>query len=149
MNVRIATAEDAAVIRDLRLAMLQEVAAPLPAELPAAIDAYLHRSLANGSCLCALLEEAGRPVSPAMLCLGQSVPDEFNRTGRYAILASVYTLPEFRGQGRMEHLLRYLFEQGRQAVVREILATAEEKALPLYKRLGFTLQTNGILLELD
>ena len=33
--------------------------------------------------------------------------------------------------------------------VREILATAEEKALPLYKRLGFTLQTNGILLELD
>ena len=149
MNMRIATVADAAGIRELRLAMLRELAAPLPAELPAAIDAYLHRSLADGSCLCALSEEAGQPVAAAMLCLGQSVPDEINRTGRYAILASVYTLPEFRGQGRMERLLRYLFEQGRQAGVREILATAEEKALPLYERLGFTLPTTGILLELD
>ena len=149
MNMRLAAADDAAVIRELRLAMLREVAAPRPEDLPAAIDAYLHRSLADGSCLCALLEEDGRPAACAMLCLGQSVPDELNRTGRYAILASVYTLPEFRGQGRMEHLLRYLFEQGRQAGVREILATAEEKALPLYERLGFVPQTDGIVLELD
>ena len=147
-TIRLATPAEIDAVVGLRMEMLNGVAEAIPADLTERIRSYLERHMADGSCLCALLEVDGRICSTAMLCISESVPDEINTNGRFAMLASVYTRPEFRGRGYMESLLTALFDWGREAGAREIFITAEEKALPLYRRLGFVPMERGMVLEL-
>ena len=147
--LRLAEPADAALLTALRMEMLREVAEEIPPHLPQAILQYLQNGLRDGSCLCAILEKDGSPAATAMLCLAQSVPDECNATGRYALLSSVYTLPQYRGNGFMEALLRWLLARGREAGVREVFLGAERKAIPLYERLGFVLTETEMYLPLD
>lgn len=148
MNIRLAVSEDLPVVTALRMAMLHEVAQPLPENMEQAVTEYLRVHLQDGSCLCALLEENGCAIASAMLCCAESVPDEINLSGRYAILASVYTKPQYRGRGLMETLLHRLLEYGREAGIREVFAGAERKAIPLYRRLGFALTETEMYLKL-
>ena len=147
-TLRLAEPQDLAAVTALRMAMLREVAAPLPEDMRQAVEGYLRTHLADGSCLCALMEEDGVPVASAMLCVSESVPDEVNLSGRFATLASVYTLPRYRGQGRMEQLLRWLLQQGRAAGIKEVYAGAERKAIPLYQRIGFVLTETEMVIAL-
>ena len=148
LHIRPSTFSDLNTIVALRMALLNEVAEEIPDGLEQKIRAYLEQHLADGTCLCALLEEDGQAVSCALLCFGESVPDEINTAGKFAMLASVYTRPEYRGRGYMQQLLTQLFQWGRAAGVAEIYITPEEKALPLYQRLGFVPMENGMVLEL-
>ena len=145
---RPATAADIDTIITLRMELLNEVTEEIPVGLEQKIRAYLEQHLENGSCLCALLEADGQAVSCAMLCLGESVPDEINTAGKFAMLASVYTRPEYRSRGYMTGLLTTLFDWGREAEVKEVYITAEEKAIPLYRRLGFVPMERGMVKEL-
>lgn len=147
-TLRLAAPQDLAAVTALRMAMLREVADPLPENMQQAIEGYLRTHLADGSCLCALLEQAGVPIASAMLCVSESVPDELNLSGRFATLASVYTLPQHRGQGHMERLLCWLLEQGRTAGIKEVYAGAERKAIPLYQRIGFVLTETEMVITL-
>jgi len=147
-QVRLATTADIDTILTLRMELLNEVAERIPADLPGQIRSYLEKHLSDGTCLCALLEADGQAVSCAMLCLGESVPDEINTAGKFAMLASVYTRPAYRGRGYIGELLSTLFDWGRKAGIKEIYITAEEKAIPLYRRLGFVPMERGMVLEL-
>ena len=148
LQIRLATTADIDTVLTLRMELLNEVAERIPAHLPEQIRSYLEKHLSDGTCLCALLEADGQAVSCAMLCLGESVPDEINTAGKFAMLASVYTRPEYRSRGYMESLLTALFDWGREAGVREVYITAEEKAIPLYRRLGFVPMERGMVKEL-
>ena len=139
MHIRKATTADIPDITRLRVDMLHEVAPFVPCGLSSRITEYLHLHISNGTCLCALLEDEGQVVSKAMLCTYETIPHELNLSGKAAVLASVYTLPAYRGQGHMRSLLRYLLDWARDAGIQEVFGTAEEKALPLYLRLGFSL----------
>ena len=97
MELRIATPKDIAVIQQLRIKMLGEVAGDLPGNLPQAIFEYLNTHLQDGSCLCALIGADRNVVGKAMLCIYEVMPDEVNTTGQCATLFSVYTLPQFGG----------------------------------------------------
>lgn len=87
-------------------------------------------------------------VGKAMLCIYEVMPDEVNTTGKCATLFSVYTLPQFRGHGYMERLLRFLLEKAKGLGVKEALACAEIKAIPLYKRIGFKLKEQEMYIRL-
>ena len=148
MNIRLAGAEDIPQLTALRMEMLREVAENLPAQLPHAIEQYLYAHIPDGSCLCALMEEDGRIVAKAMACMAVSMPDENNLSGRYAILASVYTLPEYRGQGRMTCLLKELLQRAKEQGAYEVYAAPENKAIPMYRRLGFERVEDQLIIKL-
>lgn len=82
-------------------------------------------------------------VGKAMLCIYEVMPDEVNTTGQCATLFSVYTLPRFRGHGYMERLLRFLLEKAKELGVKEALACAEIKAIPLHKRDRIQIKRTG------
>lgn len=142
--MRIYTANESQIssIVSLRMQMLHEVAAFIPENLGNHIEQYLRANMGNGNCLCALMELDGKIIGQAMLCCYQMMPDEENVTGKYASLFSVYTLPAFRGKGYMRKLLEYLLEEAKNAGVETMIASAEEKAIPLYESLGFRLVNN-------
>lgn len=94
----------------------------------------MNTHLQDGSCLCALIGADRNVVGKAMLCIYEVMPDEVNTTGQCATLFSVYTLPQFGGHGYMERLLRFLLEKAKELGVKEALACAEIKAIPLHKR---------------
>ena len=79
-------------------------------------------------------------IGKPMHCIYTVMPDEINMSGKCATLFSVYTLPKYRGHGYMEELLRYLLEKARELGVNEVLAVAEERAIPLVRRIGFELK---------
>lgn len=146
--MRLASVKDIPQIAALRMDMLSEVAEHLPPELPDAIEQYLYAHIPDGSCLCALMEEDGRIVAKAMACMGVSMPDENNLSGKYAILASVYTLPQYRGQGRMSRLLKELLKQAKEHGAYEVYAAPEKKAVPMYERLGFERADDQMIIKL-
>lgn len=148
MNLRAASVEDIESIQKLRMEMLKEVAKSLPYDLPDAIHEYLNTHIRDGSCLCVLLENEEGVIGKAMLCMYEVMPDEKNTSGKCATLFSVYTLPKHRGHGYMEKLLHYLLEKAKEAGVKEVLASAEKKAIPLYQRLGFTFKDNEMSIRL-
>lgn len=148
IRFRMATVQDIATIQTLRLDMLRELTGPLPADLSRTVSSYLHRHLPDGTCLCALLEREGAVIAKAMLCICEVMPDEVNITGKCATLFSVYTLPAHRGHGYMEHLLQYLLNEAKKQGVKVVLASAEPKAIPLYKKVGFSLDENEMSIRL-
>lgn len=148
MEIRLAGVNDTPQITALRMEMLREVAEHLPHELQQAIEEYLYAHIPDGSCLCALMEEDGHITAKAMACMGVSMPDENNLSGKYAILASVYTLPRYRGQGRMTRLLKELLQRAKERGAHEVYAAPEKKAIPMYERLGFERVADQMILKL-
>ena len=148
MEIRLADIRDIPHIAALRMEMLKEVAEHLPPALPKAIEQYLYAHIPDGSCICALMEEDGQILAKAMACMGVSMPDENNLSGKYAILASVYTLPQYRGQGRMSRLLKELMGMAKANGAHEVYASPEKKAIPMYERLGFERADDQMIIKL-
>lgn len=148
MKLRMATMADIDMIVSLRMQMLHEVADTIPSELQDAVKEYLNRHMADKTCLCALGEMDGIIAAKAMLCIYDAMPDETNISGRYARLFSVYTLPAYRGKGYMKGLLCYLLNEAGKYGVQEVFASAEEKAIPLYERIGFRLLESEMHLKM-
>ena len=148
MEIRLADIRDIPHIAALRMEMLKEVAEHLPPALPKAIEQYLYAHIPDGSCMCVLMEEDGQAVAKAMACMAVSVPDENNLSGRYAILASVYTRPQYRGQGRMTCLLKELLRRAKEQGACEVYAAPEKKAIPMYRRLGFERVDDQMIIKL-
>ncbi len=148
MEFRLADSSDIDLILSLRMQMLQEVAETIPQNLAESILHYLKENIPNGRCLCVLGEHEHKIAAKAMLCVYDAMPDEINISGKYARLFSVYTLPEFRGQGCMEQLLGVLLQEAKNKGINEVFASAEKLAIPLYKRIGFAIAENEMNLKL-
>lgn len=148
MKLRIATPDDIDVIQALRIEMLKEVAGKIPQNLPNAIHEYLNTHIQDGSCLCILMENEEGVIGKAMLCIYTVMPDEINISGKCAALFSVFTLPKYRGHGYMQELLCFSLEKAKELGVHEVFAAAEEKAIPLYQRIGFEIKGNEMAIRL-
>lgn len=138
MKIREITKEDIEIITGMRMQMLDEVTdAPLPDGLEAQIWRFVHKHMCDNTCLGVVAEKDGKVVADAVIYLFETMPDEVNVVGRTAMLYSVYTLPEFRGQGIMAQILPRVIQLARDAGAVELKMTAEKKAIPLYERMGF------------
>lgn len=137
MLYRLAAYDDIDSILNMRMELLREVTGDYPQGLDENIRSYLEKSIRNGNCLCGLTELDGRIIATAMLCCFQSIPDECNVSGNNALLASVYTHPQFRGNQYMKNLLVFLIGEAKKNNIGCIYAAAERSAMPLYERVGF------------
>lgn len=69
--------------------------------------------------------------------------------GRQGVLVSVYTKPQYRGQGFQQELLRFLLDFAKKENFSEItLTTNTTDAMHIYKKLGFALISNKFFLAL-
>jgi ribosomal protein S18 acetylase RimI-like enzyme len=136
-TVRDATPDDAVVLAQLRVVMLEGVGRP-PAHvdwLPSAA-AELRAQLAAGSMLGAVAEADGRIASGGMARLWR-MPPGVDDDGSRAYVFGVATRPEFRrrGLGRavVTHLVDVLDARG----ISRIELTASPGGIDLYRSLGF------------
>ncbi|SJZ98337.1 GNAT family N-acetyltransferase [Anaerorhabdus furcosa] len=147
-TLREITAKDLNQIIDLRIDFLTEIAVtPLPSDIRINIDAYFKKHFYDGSCFGLVAEIEGKIIAKGLICVFEVLPDEFCPTGRLGKLYSIYTIPEFRGQGIMKELIEGLIRLSESKGVTNLYLTAEEKAISLYQRLGFELLNNEMKLR--
>jgi len=64
-------------------------------------------------------------------------PTFTNSTGKTAYIASMYTLPTYRGRGIATAILRILIEEAQSHEYRRIRLFASELGRPVYEKMGF------------
>lgn len=77
------------------------------------------------------------------ISLGQSIVNGVKLNPKSWFIVSVYAKPDYRGQGNVERLLRYLIEYHQQNHSGDLLLGVEVNNIPaiaLYKKLGFIYQ---------
>ena len=149
MRIREINLGDVGTITRMRLQMLDEVTEePLPEGLDNSIHRFILKHMMDNTCLGVVAEENGEVIADAVIYLFETMPDEVNVPGLTAMLYNVYTLPEYRGQGIMAQMLPEVIRLAREAGAVELKMTAEQKAIPLYERLGFSLSDNTMLMSL-
>ena len=149
MIIREITPEDIEIITGMRIKMLDEVTdAPLPEELENQIRRFVWKHMQDKTCLGVVAKKDGKVVADAVIYLFETMPDEVNVKGLTAMLYSVYTLPEFRGQGIMAQVLPRVIQLARDAGAIELKMTAEKKAIPLYERMGFHVNDDAMKMVL-
>ena len=149
MIIREITPEDIEIITGMRIKMLDEVTdAPLPEELENQIRRFVWKHMQDKTCLGVVAKKDGKVVADAVIYLFETMPDEVNVKGLTAMLYSVYTLPEVRGQGIMAQVLPRVIQLARDAGADELKMTAEKKAIPLYERMGFHVNDDAMKMVL-
>lgn len=149
MKIREITPEDIELITRMRIMMLDEVTEdPLPAELEDSIRRFVWKHMQDKTCRGVVAEIEGQVVADAVIYIFETMPDEVNVKGLTAMLYSVYTRPEYRGQGIMARMLPEVIRLAREAGAVELKMTAEKKAIPLYERMGFHVNDDAMKMYL-
>ena len=149
MKIREITPEDIELITRMRIMMLDEVTEdPLPEELEKSIRRFVWKHMQDKTCLGVVAEIGDMVVADAVIYIFETMPDEVNVKGLTAMLYSVYTRPEYRGQGIMAQMLPEVIRLTREAGAVELKMTAEKKAIPLYERMGFHVNDDAMKMVL-
>ncbi len=147
LTLREVTCKDVPELVDLRMDFLNEISStPLPTNLKGNIEDYLNKSLVNGTCFGLVAEDRQHIIAKGLICTYEVLPDEYCPNGIIGKLYSIYTIPEARGQGIMSELIIKLIELAKKKGIQHLYLAAEEKAIPLYKRIGFKLLENEMKL---
>ena len=142
--------DDTDQIAFLRWKMLEELSGVvLPQERVAQIQESIINNLEHGHCLAMGAFNEDRMIATAMICFYYGLPDEDFASGLGGVLCNVYTLPEYRGKGIMTNLLSVMIQQAKADSVQEIILTAEEEAVPLYEKLGFSKLPGAMAMHLE
>ena len=97
---------------------------------------YFSRKL--GSDLIAFVaKDGGRIVSVAYLHIIEMPANSILLNGLYGDVLSVYTEPEYRGQGLCTRLMKDLVAYGKEKGLGRIDLKATSAGLPIYKKVGF------------
>ena len=149
MKIREIIPEDIELITRMRIMMLDEVTEnPLPEELEKLIRRFVWKHMQDKTCLGVVAEIGDMVVADAVIYIFETMPDEVNVKGLTAMLYSVYTRPEYRGQGIMAQMLPEVIRLAREAGAVELKMTAEKKAIPLYERMGFHVNDDAMKMVL-
>lgn len=82
--------------------------------------------------------ESGEVVGAAWIARVDRVPRPGHLARRSAGVQSVYVVPEFRGRGLGGALVEAVCADAADDGATRIVVHASERAIPLYRRLGFT-----------
>src|SRR5262249_34885417 len=93
--------------------------------------------VAQGSHIGFLAESGGVVVACAMLIWWIMPPTLRESRRARGYVSSVYTKPEFRGQGIGRQIMENLMSRARELGVTRLLLNASEMGRPLYRDLGF------------
>lgn len=135
-------------ISHLRMDFLREIAEkPIPNQLLENIQKYLDIHFHDGSCFGLVAIHENKIIAKGLICVYHVLPDEYAEDGCLGKLYSIYTLPMYRGKGIMKELIEKLIDLAKEKNVNNLYLAAEEKAIPLYQRLGFRMLDNEMKLD--
>ncbi|TGE39225.1 GNAT family N-acetyltransferase [Desulfosporosinus fructosivorans] len=150
IEIRAATYADVFKIVDCRMEFLFEIyGSEMTCEFRVATIEYLEKHINSDSMVCYLAIEDGEIISIVILCVYYLIPKLHNHMGKVGYIFSVYTLKEYRGQGLAKELMSRTIETAKRIGVKEIYLNGEEKAIPMYKKLGFECVEKEMVLKLE
>jgi GNAT superfamily N-acetyltransferase len=146
VHIRFATLTDIAVLTHQRASMFRDMA-ELPqsaeAELAKASESFFRVTVATGEYvpwLAVTNDEPERVVAGAGLWLRPMLPRPTPTgiiQGHEALVANVYTEPEWRRRGVAALLMRHVLDYTREHRIGRVLLHASDDGRPLYASLGF------------
>jgi GNAT superfamily N-acetyltransferase len=146
VRIRLATLTDVAVLTHHRVSMFRDMA-ELPqhaeAELVNASESFFRATVATGEYIAWLAvtnNEPERVVAGAALWLRPMLPRPTPTgiiQGHEALVANVYTEPDWRRRGIAALLMRHVLDYTREHRVGRVLLHASDDGRPLYESLGF------------
>lgn len=147
-HVRAATIDDLDVLTNLRVTFLEQLG-DLTDEyhreaFRGATYAYLREALPAGKFLAWVAEFEERIVGTSGLVLFEQAPTPSNLSGVEAYILNMYTLPEWRGRGIAQALLREIIAYAHSKQVPYLWLYATKAGRPVYEKLGFTLLTDAM-----
>ena len=90
--------------------------------------------------------DGDRVIGCATMCYIYIMPTFSHPTGKRAHLMNVYTMKEWQRQGIARQMVSMLIDEAWKRGATEISLDATEEGRPLYKNLGFTDSTEGMVL---
>lgn len=84
----------------------------------------------------------GRIVATALLAFIEKPANPSFINGKIGEVFSVYTQPEYRGQGIASRLMKDLLAHAKEEGLDHVDLSATDKGYPMYKKLGFTERTS-------
>ncbi|MDD4776081.1 MAG: GNAT family N-acetyltransferase [Syntrophomonas sp.] len=150
IEIRKAAQDDILDIMERRIAFVFEVTGrTTPQKLRETTIEYLKNHINSDSLVCYVAAEDHKIISLVILCVYQVIPKLRNSTGKVGYVFNVYTLQEYRGRGLATELMARAIETAQRMDVKEIYLIGEEKAIPLYERLGFRFVDREMVLNLE
>ena len=147
VTYKIATADDMEQLMSSRLEMLK-VVNDLDFDYEYS-DEIIESSIEyfeNGDHTTVLAMDGDRVIGCATMCYIYIMPTFSHPTGKRAHLMNVYTMKEWQRQGIARQMVSMLIDEAWKRGATEISLDATEEGRPLYKNLGFTDSTEGMVL---
>ena len=129
----------------MRLDQLAEEGAKQDCDLKPALYDYYKKHLADGSFVSWIALDGEKIIATSGLSFAEKPPYYGNPTGRYGILSSMYTLPEYRRKGIAKTLLKKIVDEAKAAGCGVIWITASDMGVLLYTDFGF--EKNGKFMQ--
>ena len=95
-----------------------------------------------------LAKDEGKVIGCASISYMTLMPTFSHPTGKRAHLMNVYTNEAYRGQGIARKMVSLLIDEARGRGCTEISLDATDCGRPLYEKLGFTANAEGMVLSL-
>lgn len=96
-----------------------------------------------------IVKDAGKPVASGAVSIISMVPTPYDHSYKVALLHSLFTENEYRGNGIagqiLEHVVKYCKSRG----IKRLLLNASDKGIPLYKKFGFEPVGNSMRLWIE
>jgi len=147
MNIRFATADDAAILAEHRVAMFREmgaIEAAHEAPLRAASEAYFASAIPNDEYVgwLAYPDDSAEPIAGAGVQLRSLLPrpsasGDGLLLGREGLVLNVYTAPSWRRKGVARQMMDAIIAWAAQAGVVRLVLSASDDGRALYERMGF------------
>jgi GNAT superfamily N-acetyltransferase len=143
ISYRKATTDDIPELVRLRIDFLNDPSRkPLPAEQNAILRVscadYFNAGLLDGSLVVFVAEaDNGEIIATSALMFWRHIPGPVTLDGRKAVIANMYTIPEYRGKGIATQLMRLQMQEAKTRGVNAINLSATAMGRTVYEKLGF------------
>lgn len=139
-----ATLADMELLMEWRMRVLREVFAISDGSDTAALERknreYYEQHLQNNSHTACFSKntQTGKIVGCGGICYQEEMPSPDNLSGTCGYLMNIYTLPECRGMGVGQKIVRFLIQDAQERGTGKIYLESSKSAKRLYQSVGFT-----------
>lgn len=101
------------------------------------IRKYLKKALPEGNFMAWLAESGGKTLAVSGMVIWRIPPRYGALDGKQAYILNMYTIPEARGRGLCNRLLRELIGEAKKLRIKKISLHTSKDGEPIYRKAGF------------
>ena len=105
--------------------------------MDAGFEPWVRQRLVDGRYVGLLMEEGSRVIAAAGIFFADFPPHWMHPQPLRAYVLNVYTVPEYRGKGHAQQLMRLVIKECERRAVSTIVLHASPLGRPVYEKLGF------------